>query len=205
MQDSIEALHEAAGAFVETLRPDDRALIIDFDDRVFLVQDLTSDHTQLKEAIESTEALGGTAIYDALHAAYRKIGQIDGRKAIVILSDGDDTASQMKLERVLEEARTNNTVIFSIALGAGDRTPLKQLAEATGGRLYAVSRASELGDVYTRIAEELRAQFFLAYETSNEAWDGRFVPVEVKSSRRGVKVRSRSGYYAVRAEGLSGS
>jgi hypothetical protein len=94
MRDAMPEVHQAAASFVETLRPQDRALVIDFDDKVFLLQELTSDQALLKEAVTSTEALGSTALYDSLHAAFRKLRGIEGRKAIVLLSDGDDSSSQ---------------------------------------------------------------------------------------------------------------
>jgi VWFA-related protein len=208
MQEKIKEVHSAAGAFVETLREEDRSLIIDFDDKVFLIQDLTPNHAALKEAIESTEPLGATAIYDALHAAYRKIGQIDGRKVVVLLSDGEDTASQFGFNRVLEEARTNNTMIFTIGLGIDGGTPrknvLKEFSDSTGGRYFYVNKAGELGDTYERIAEELRTQYYLTYSTTNETWDGHWIKIKVQSKRPGVKIRARKGYFAVRKGGATG-
>lgn len=204
MQDKIHDVHRAAGAFVETLREDDRALIIDFDDNVFLIQDLTSDHDLLKTAIESTEPIGATAIYDALHASYRKIGSIEGRKAIVILSDGEDTSSQFSFQRVLEEAKSNNTLIYSIALGGGTfgarKDVLKEFAEVTGGRFFVVKNPEDLSETYERIAEELRKQYYLTYSTTNADWDGRWIKLDVESTRPGVKIRARRGYFAVRAK-----
>lgn len=204
MQEKIKEVHRAAGAFVETLREEDRSLVIDFDDKVFLIQDLTSDHAALKEAIESTEPLGATALYDALHAAYRKIGQIDGRKVVILLSDGEDTASQFGFQRVLEEAKTNNTMIFTIGLGIEGGSPrrevLKEFSEVTGGRYFYVKKAGQLDGTYQRIAEELRAQYYLTYSTTNEDWDGHWVKIKVESKRPGVKIRARRGYFAVRSE-----
>ena len=177
MREKLKEVHEAASAFVDTLRDEDQALLIDFDDKVFLVEDLTNDRERLKTAITSTEAIGGTAIYDVLHATYRKIGQIEGRKAIVLLSDGEDTASQFGFKRILEEAKSNSALIYSIGLGGGGQGPrksvLKDFSDFTGGRPFFVKKADELGKVYQRIAEELRAQFYIAYSTNNEEWDGR--------------------------------
>jgi len=202
MREKLREVHDAASAFVDTLRDDDRAMVIDFDDKVFLVEDLTSDHEVLKRAITSTEAIGGTAIYDVLHATYRKIGRIDGRKAIVLLSDGEDTASQFSFQRVLEEVKSNSTLIYSIGLGGGGQGPrksvLKDFSDFTGGRPFFVKRADELGQVYQRIAEELRTQFYIAYSTTNEDWDGRWIKLEVKTDREDLEVRARRGYFAVR-------
>ena len=205
MHEKLKQVHQAASSFVDTLRPEDRAMLIDFDDKVFLVEDLTSDHDTLKRAIMSTEAIGGTAIYDVLHATYRKIGTFDGRKAIVLLSDGEDTASQFSFKRVFEEAKSNSALIFAIGLGGGGSGPrksvLKEFSEFTGGRAFFVKKADELAEVYARIAEELRAQFFIAYSTTNDQWDGRWIKIKVESPRSDLKLRARRGYFAVRKGG----
>jgi Ca-activated chloride channel family protein len=198
MRDQLVEVHEAAASFVETLRPADRAMIIDFDDKVFLLQDLTSDQASLKEAVTSTEALGSTALYDSLHAAFRKFRGIEGRKAIVLLSDGDDTSSQFGYDRVLEEAKAGNVLIYAIGLGNVRRSVLNEFSETTGGRAYFVSKASELKETYQRIAEELRLQYYLAYATNNKVWDGRFIKLEVKGRNPDWSVRARRGYFAVR-------
>jgi VWFA-related protein len=202
MKDKLREVHGAASAFVDTLRDEDRALVIDFDDKVFLVEELTSDRERLKQAITSTESIGGTALYDTIHAAYRKIGRIEGRKAIVLLSDGEDTASHFGFERVIEEARSNTALLYAIGLGGGGQGPrkgvLEQLSNDTGGRAYFVKKADDLARVYERIAAELRTQYFVAYSTTNEAWDGRWVRLRVETSRPDLDVRARRGYFAVR-------
>ena len=198
MREEMGDVHSAAGSFVETLRPEDSALVIDFDDRVFLIQDLTSDHDSLLEAITSTSAMGSTALYDALHAAYRKIGEIKGRKAFVLLSDGDDTSSQFGYDRVLEEAKANNIIIYGIGIGGGDKRVLKDFPETTGGRAFFVKKASELAGVYERIALELRRQYYITYSTTNETWDGRWMKVDVDVTVPKLKVRARRGYFAVK-------
>lgn len=204
--EKIRAVHAAAGAFVETLRPIDRALVIDFDENVFLIQELTDSHDDLREAIGSTEAIGATALYDAMHAAYRKIGTIDGRKVIVLLSDGDDTSSQFGFKRVLEEAKSNNTMVFTIGLGGegggARRNILADFSDNTGGRVFMVRKPEELGDAYRKIAEELGRQYYLSYSTTNEEWDGHWVKLKVESTRPGVKIRARKGYFAVRGTSI---
>ena len=201
MHEMLKEVHVAAASFVDTLRDQDTALVIDFDDRVFLIQDLTSDREALRQAVTSTEAIGGTAIFDALHASYRKLGKIEGRKAIILLSDGDDTSSQFAFKRILEQAKSDNTMIYAIGLGSGvgseGRGVMKDFAEYTGGRAFFVNKASELAGVYAQIADELRNQFYLTYATSVEALDGRWVPIEVKVSNPSLKVRARKGFFAV--------
>jgi Ca-activated chloride channel homolog len=204
MKDRMKEVHAAAGAFVGTLRPEDRALVIAFDDKVFLLQDLTSDQAALEESVESTEAIGATAIYDALHAAFRKLKGIPGRKAIVLLSDGDDTSSQFGYQRILEEAKAQNVLIYGIGLGVGlldkgRKNVLREFSDVTGGRAFFVGEAKQLGGAYQKIADELRKQYFLAYSTSNKTWDGRWIPVKLESRKDGLTVRARRGFFAVRA------
>ncbi|HZN54135.1 MAG TPA: VWA domain-containing protein [Candidatus Polarisedimenticolaceae bacterium] len=198
MRDAMGDVHQAAASFVETLRPQDRALVIDFDDHVFLLQELTADQALLKEAVTSTEALGATALYDALHAAFRKLRGIEGRKAIVLLSDGDDTSSLAGFDRILEEAKGQSVLLYAIGLGEVKKSVLRELAETTGGRAFFVGKAVELGDVYKKIAEELRRQYYLSYTTTNSTWDGRFVKLEVRANNPDWTVRARRGYFAVR-------
>ncbi|MDH3626984.1 MAG: VWA domain-containing protein [Acidobacteriota bacterium] len=204
MRDKLKDVHEAAGDFVSTLRPEDKALVIDFNANVFLIQDLTADHEALRKSIESTEAFANTALYDALHASYRRIGDIEGRKAIVVLSDGEDTISQFSYQRVLKEAKSNNTMIFSIGLGYGgggaDTNVLKELSASTGGQFFYAKKPQQLVEIYARIAEELRAQFYISYSTNNEKWDGHWIKLKVHSKRDDVSIRARRGYFAVRRE-----
>ena len=207
MLDKIDAVHDAAGDFVDTLRDIDAALVIDFDDNVFLIQELTGDRESLREAIQSTEPIGATSLYDALHAAYRKVGNIEGRKAIILLSDGEDTSSQFGYKRVLEEAKLNNALIYSIGVGGAlgeARGVLKNFSEFTGGTPYFVRKADELAEVYQRIADELGNQYYLTYSTDNEVFDGRWMKLEVESDRKDVEIRARRGYFAVKSAAVGG-
>jgi VWFA-related protein len=204
MQPSLARVHGAAARFVDALQPEDRALVIDFDEKVFLLQDLTSDKTLLRQAVQSTKALGGTALYDALYASYRKLRGIDGRKAIILLTDGDDTASKFSFKRILDEAKVNDVLIYPIGLGTSVldidlRRVLKTLAEETGGRAFFPSNTEELGEVYGSIATELKSQYYLTYEPGNTVWDGRWRKIQVRpAAGRDLEIRARTGYYAVR-------
>jgi Ca-activated chloride channel family protein len=199
----MDTVHTAASRFIDTLGADDRALVIDFDDKVYLLQDVTGDKEALRTALTSTKALGGTALYDALYASYRKLRGIDGRKAILLLSDGDDTASKFSFRRVLDEAKVNDILIYTIGLGTSFmdidlRHVLKSLAEETGGRAFFPDKVTELEAVYKEIAAELKSQYYLSYEPANTVWDGRWRKINLNTNRRGVEIRTRSGYYAIR-------
>lgn len=208
MRDRLETVHAAASSFVDALRPEDRALVIDFDDKVFLIQELTDDKEAIKGAVRSTEAIGGTAIYDALHAAYRELRDVEGHRVIVLLSDGDDSASRIRRNRILEEVRGGEILVYTIGLGGGAGGPrkgvLKDLAEASGARAFFAGKAERLAEIYAEIAAELLSQFILAYSTENEVWDGRLVEVKVEAKDPTIRVRSKPGYFAVRGDSPGG-
>lgn len=203
MREEMGELHGAASGFVQALGSEDKGMVIEFSDKVFLLQDLTDRHDLLKEAIDSTEAEGPTAMFDALLAALRKLGKVDGRRAIVVLTDGADTSSQSTYDNVLERARLSEVVVYTIGLGStfmdvGLRSHLKELAEVTGGRAFFASKAQELKDVYAEIIRELAHQYYLTYSPTNQKWDGRWRKVSLEAREKGLKVRTRSGYYGVR-------
>ncbi|HZN04375.1 MAG TPA: VWA domain-containing protein [Candidatus Polarisedimenticolia bacterium] len=206
MQAAMPIVHNAASRFIDTLGAEDKALVIDFDDKVYLLQDVTSDKKDLRVALTSTNALGGTALYDALYASYRKLKGVDGRKAIILLSDGDDTASKFSFRRVLDEAKINDILIYSIGLGTGFldvdlRRVLKSLAEETGGHAYFPDKPDELEAVYREISLELKSQYYATYEPQNTTWDGRWRKIRLTAPGRDVEMRTRSGYYAIRKPG----
>ena len=203
MQTALGTVHAAASRFVNSLEEDDKALVIDFDEKVYLLQDITADKGDLTEAITSTQALGGTALYDALYASYRKLRGIDGRKAIILLTDGDDTSSKFSFKRILDEAKLSDLIIYPIGLGTSVldidlRRVLKLLAEETGGRPYFPNKVEELQGVYEEIALELKSQYYLTYEPTSTVWDGRWRKIKMTAPGKGVEIRTRRGYYAVR-------
>lgn len=204
MREDLEEVHKAAVSFVKTLSELDQAFVIDFDEKVFLIQDFTSDKNLLEEAINSTTPIGGTALYDALHAAFRKLNKIEGRKAIILLSDGEDTESFVPYKEILQEARASEVTIYSIGLGAASRSVLKELAEETGGAAFFPSSASILGAVYEEIADELRTQYYLTYASQNENWDGRWIKIKVETKNKDYKVRTKKGFFAVKKPFFTG-
>jgi len=206
MQPAMDKVHVAAGRFVDNLGGDDRALVIDFDEKVYLLQDLTSDKDLLRKAITSTNALGGTALYDALYASFRRLRGIEGRKAIILLTDGDDTSSKFSFKRILDEAKVSDMIIYPVGMGTTFldvdlRRILKTLSEETGGRAYFPSKVEELQDVYQEIADELKSQYYLTYEPTNTVWDGRWRKIKLDGAPgRDLDIRTRSGYYAVKKQ-----
>lgn len=202
MLDNMQTAQEAACGFVDTLRETDRAMLVEFNEKVYMLSDLSNDREHLKKVLRTTKALGGTALYDALHTSLRRLEKFDARKAIVILSDGDDTQSNLTYDRVRDEVKNTDTIIYTIALGSsfGDldaRGKLRELADQTGGRAFSASKASQLSGVYAKIAEELRSQYYLTYASENENFNGRWVPIKLETKNKSLEVRVRKGYYAI--------
>jgi VWFA-related protein len=211
----MEIARTAAIDFVKKMDPEDRLLVMSFNDDVREIQALTRDRKLLEKAIESITPQGGTALYDALVDGASRLREFEGRKALVLLSDGRDQAlkenapgSLHLYEEALDAVIRGEVVVYAIGLGARlqDETDLSQrwtireilqtLAEKTGGRFYNPDRAGKLSGVYGQISEDLSRQYSLAYSPKNEARDGRWRTVRVEASRPGVRIVTRPGYFA---------
>ena len=203
MRGRMDAAQKAACGFLETLEKGDRTFVIDFDERVFLVEEVGEDFDAACKSIGGTFPVGGTALYDALHAAFRVSYQVAAeRRALVILTDGDDTESRLDLDAIVEEAELSDVTIYAIGLGVAPmstaRSALKRLTRMTGGRAFFVRKAEELAGVYSLIAEELRSLYQVVYASDNETFDGRLIEIRVRvPGSRGYDIRHRQGYRAV--------
>lgn len=202
MRNRIKEAQDAACAFTAALTPTDRAFVVQFDEQVTLLEDITSDRDALCKAIRGTMAVGNTALWDAIHAADRVIHEsASERRALVLLSDGDDTDSRLTFDEILQEAQLNDVTFYAIGLDvealSGARKHLEKLAEETGGRAFFVKKADELQGIYELIAEELRTLYQLVYSSDNQVFDNRFlkIKVDVKDGDK-YDVRHRAGYHA---------
>jgi Ca-activated chloride channel family protein len=213
MDEKIQAAQSAAVRFVKTLREEDAAQIVEFNDRATVLQDFTNNQTALETAIRKTKAAGPTALHNALYIALKdlgkekKAGQLR-RLAVILLTDGEDTASLVTDEQVLDLARKTEINIYCIRLGgerAQDRLRpnfsqagyvLTALARETGGQVFFPASISELDSVYDRIAEELRTQYSVGYVSSNRKTDGKWRRIVVRvPEREGIQVRHKLGYF----------
>jgi Ca-activated chloride channel family protein len=213
MDEKLPTAQAAATRFVKTLRPEDAAEVIQFNDRTTVLQEFTSDHDLLDAAIHRTQAGGPTALHNALYIALKELGKQKKagqlrRLAIVLLTDGEDTASLVTDEQVLELARKTDINIYSIRLG-GDRAAdrlrpsfsqasfvLTTLSKETGGQVFFPASLNELESVYDRIAEELRTQYSVGYVSSNRRLDGKWRRIVVRvPDRESITVRHKLGYY----------
>ncbi len=199
MRGQLTQVQLAAAGFLDVLLPEDRAMVVDFDDQVMLLQDLTDNRSALRDALMSTYARGGTAMYDAVHATLRRLAPRKERKAIVMLSDGGDTASVLDRDNAMQATRASDVLIYAIGIGSADHSVLKSLSKEAGGRAYFVGSADELAGVYQQIADELRHQYIVTYASSNPEYDGKWRKLKVEYTGSGdYKVRFKRGYYAVR-------
>ncbi len=216
MEEKLGTAQTAAIRFTKTLRPQDLAQVVQFNDRATTLQPFTNDLAALEAAIRKTEASGPTALHNALYIALKdlmrdkKAAELR-RRAIVLLSDGEDTASLVTDEQVLELAKKSEINIYAISLRpsrAQDRERqafsqaeylVNALTRETGGRAYFPSSIGELDSVYDRIAEELRTLYSIGYVSANARRDGKWRRIVVRvPEREGLTVRHKLGYYAPR-------
>ncbi|MBV9081338.1 MAG: VWA domain-containing protein [Acidobacteriaceae bacterium] len=208
VRDRFRFQQEAATNFINTvMRPQDKAIVVSFDTAAELVADLTNDTSVLEKAVRNLRPGGGTALYDAMYFACRdKLMQDQPlykfRRAMVILSDGEDNESRYSRDQALEMAQRADTVIYTISTNVshveteGDKV-LRYFAQETGGAAFTPFQARELDQSFENIANELRHQYNLFYRPEPLRADGRFHPVEIKvKGRKDLIVRARKGYYA---------
>jgi VWFA-related protein len=204
MRKSADGLVAAARDFVESLRPQDQLALLFFSDGVLMAHDFATKREPSLEAIKEYRPTGGTALYDALEAALERLKQVDGRRAIVVMTDGRDEnnpgtapGSVHKLEDVLGLTREVEATVLSIGLGSNvDRVGLESLAEISGGLAYFPSEIGELRDQFVRTLENLRRRYVVGYTSTNMARNGAWRNVEIRSRSTQVTIRARNGYFA---------
>jgi Ca-activated chloride channel homolog len=210
MDEKIEVARGAATRFIKTLRPVDVAQVVQFNDRATTLQDFTADQTALAEAITRIQTSGPTALHNAMYVALKDLQKQKRnelrRRAVVLLSDGEDTASLVSDEQLLDLARKTEISIYAISLRpkhVSDRQKFSQathlltaLTQDTGGQVHFPNSLSELDSVYDRIAEELRTQYSLGYVSSNKRSDGKWRRIVVRvPTRQELQVRHKLGYF----------
>ncbi len=208
VRDRFKFEQEAAIEFLNSIiRPRyDKAFVVGFDATPELTQDFTDNTENLSTGVRMLRAGGGTAVYDALYYACRdkllkqeQTGPV--RRAIILLSDGDDNLSHVTREEAIEMAQRAEVIVYTISTNIsgmkdrGDKT-LERLAEATGGRAFFPFQMREVSDAFLSIQEELRSQYAIGYRPADFATNGRYRTIEILAQDKGLKVRTRKGYYA---------
>ncbi len=192
------AVRGALDFFQGVITPKDRAAIITFNDQPNLIVRFTNEQEVLAGGLTGLTAEGNTALHDSLIYALYYFGGLKGKRAIILLSDGQDAGSRYTFADALEYARRSGVSIYSIGIDLKEfdtRTKLQRLAEETGGRAYWVGVVGELGDVFEAIEKELRSQYLLTYQSPKTTRDDKFRSVEVKVAKPGLEAKTMRGYY----------
>ncbi len=225
--DKLAKAQRAALQFLDVLEPGDEGLVVHFSDSVVVAQELTKDEALLAAAIEGTVAHGGTALYDAVWRTAKMLEGFEGRRVLVLLSDGrDEAANGMEpgslhtLEEAVDQSLRSEVMLFAIGLGDNLRKEyirswslnglsnldpevsvldvLEQLADRTGGRTVLAAGAGRLGSAFDDIAADLRNQYSIAYISTDPTPDGSWRTIDVLTPGRDLEVVTRKGYYAHR-------
>jgi len=218
MRLKLDTATSAVERFIRTIHPGDDIFLMGFDSEPYLLQDFTSDRSKLTKALRYADSEGGTALYDALEQALTKIKSgANNKRAILLVTDGEDTSSRASLRDVRQRIRESELLIYSLGILPGndiqfsgsrgrrgrdsvDMNVLKAFASDSGGRAYSVSedmlggKNSQFEKILDQIAEELRNQYTLGYYPAHPD-DGQYHAINI-STRYGYYVRARRGYVA---------
>jgi Ca-activated chloride channel homolog len=208
---------QAATAFLrQIVRPQtDKAFVMAFDEVRDLTQDFTGDLDKLSRGIKVIRPGGGTAMWDAVyHACKDKLMQEHAennqtlRKAVVLISDGDDNQSRFTRQQAIDMAQRAGVIIYTISTNlsnihdSGDHN-LKALAEATGGRAFFPFKLHDLQDAFRDIREELRSQYAISYKPQQFEANGQYRPIQILAENKKYRVRAKKGYYVPKQEQLA--
>jgi len=209
VRDRFKFEQESAVEFLnQTVRRSyDQAFVVGFDVTPEVTQDFTDNTEALAHGVHELRPGGGTALYDALYYACRdkllkapKTTPV--RRAIILLSDGEDNQSHVTREEAIEMAQRAEAIVYTISTnvsgtkGEGDKV-LERIADATGGRAFFPFQIRDVADAFADIQDELRSQYAISYKPANFKADGHYRTIEiVANDRKNFRVRSRRGYYA---------
>jgi Ca-activated chloride channel family protein len=204
MTNNLEFLERAAEQFLIRLLPVDRAQVGAFNDKIQLSGTFTNDRDELIAALDTLQFGNPTRLNDAIEASLNVLQKVEGRRVILVFSDGEDTASKTSFRTVLERARDEEVMAYAIGLESeyfdGVRVrrsrpsrDLRRIADETGGGYFELRRTAELAPTFTRVAQELRSQYLLGFAPA--ALDGKLHKLDVRV-KPGLTVRARRSYLA---------
>jgi VWFA-related protein len=204
MKKATDLVKATAVDFVRAVRPEDSLALITFSDAPKFEHVLATNRDWSIDAIRKYNAIGGTALYDALLMSLQHLKPTKGRRAVVLLSDGRDEnnpgtapGSTHTFPEVLALQRQVGATFYNVALGGNvDRTVLDTLATQSGGQVYVAVDATALGEQFHRIVEDLRRRYVLSYSSTNRSADGNWRKVEIRPRGDGQVVTSAGGYFA---------
>ena len=208
IRDRFRFEQEAAIEFLnDIIRPkSDRAFVIGFDTTAEITQDFTDRSDLLSHGVRMLRPGGGTALYDALYYACRdKLLKSGGdtavRRAIILITDGNDNQSRVTREEAIEMAQKAEVIVYTISTNVsgvkerGDRV-LERISDATGGRAFFPFKIQDVADAFSAIQDELRSQYFLAYKPVDFRADGRFRSIDIVADKKNLHIRAKKGYFA---------
>src|SRR5438270_3167709 len=213
IRDRFRFEQQAAIEFLNQIIHQDRdqAFVLGFDTTPEITQDFSGNTEKLANGVRMLRPGGGTAMYDAIYGACRdklqKAQSTQGgvRRAIILLSDGEDNQSRVTRDDAIEEAQRAEVIVYAISTNVsgtksrGDKI-LEAMADATGGRAFFPFKIEEVSDAFSQIQEELRSQYSITYKPADFLTDGKYRCNDIESLNKKYKVRSRKGYFAPRAE-----
>jgi Ca-activated chloride channel family protein len=206
MTASIPFLRSAAEQFVLRLLPADKGRVGAFNDKIQFSPRFTADRDELVSALKELDYGNGTRLWDATDASLEELKGIDGRRVVLVFTDGDDTESHISLGKVIDRARADEVMIYAIGLESnyfnGQRmvrsrpdSGLRKIADETGGGYFELKTTSELAPTFTRVAQELHSQYVLGF--SPAALDNKVHKLSVRMKKPGMTARARKSYLAV--------
>jgi VWFA-related protein len=214
IRDRFKFEQEAAIEFLNQIvrSQKDKAFVIGFDSVSEVTQDYTDSTESLARGVRMLKAGGGTALFDAVYYACREklmnppaSSEGGSRRAIILLSDGEDNQSRVAREEAVEMAQRAEVIIYVISTNItgiktrGDKV-LERFAEMTGGRLFTPFKLQDVADAFTEIQDELRSQYAISYHPPDFALDGRYRSISIDApAKKNLRVRARKGYYAPKA------
>jgi VWFA-related protein len=211
---TLGAEQEAAIRFLSrVMRKGDLTTVISFDSDADMLADFTENKGILERAILRARVnvpigqgplptnQAGTVLYDAIYlACHEKLASEAGRKALIILTDAEDTGSRVRDKEAIEAAQRTDTVVHILLISGGgfgaNESAAKKITDETGGRTIVVRSEKNLEQAFDQISEELRSQYTLGYSSSNSARDGTYRKIKVEMTRKDLDVLTRRGYYA---------
>jgi Ca-activated chloride channel family protein len=201
MLESLPEAEQAALKFIDfSIGEKDRAFVVSFDNEPYLLSKLTGRRDKLIRSLSGLRAEGSTALYDAIIYGLYQFTGIKGKKALVLLTDGKDTASKFDFDTLTEYVKKSGIAIYAIGLKISGtdlevKYKLNKIAQVTGGQTFYIDSIKNLEAVYRQINEELRSQYLLTYYSSNTSEKDRWRKVEVKVEPTNLSARTISGYY----------
>ena len=200
MEKGMQFVREATAAlFRELIRPKDQGFVLEFRDRPKFLQELTGDTALLQRATYDLRAHGATALYDAVVLGLYQFRTLQGRKALVVVTDGDDNRSHVEYDVLLRYARSAGAPIYFIAVNIPFtdfkvKKIINEIAKESGGEVFSIGNASKIGEVTRRIEEELRSQYILAFRSDSTKPPGEYRSVSVAVTKPGITARTIRGY-----------